>query len=139
VEFEVGVPRLQTCRVVGVGVPPRTPTAGGRRVARFSLRSTSALAIPDRVSVAMTEIAESMQDGACWLWPWVSGLQVMQALTEADLTELASLKGRHDEARTAVRHGRERGSVTLGGSRLPVTRPRGAGRGRGGWTADRVV
>ena len=27
-------------------------------------------------------------------------------------------------ARTAVRHGRERGSVTLGGRRVPVTRPR---------------
>ena len=26
--------------------------------------------------------------------------------------------------RTAVRHGRERGSVTLGGRRVPVTRPR---------------
>ncbi len=39
-------------------------------------------------------------------------------------TELAGPKGRHDEARTAVRHGRERGSVTLGGRRVSVTRPR---------------
>lgn len=31
-------------------------------------------------------------------------------------------KGRHDEARTAVRRGR--GSVSLGGRRVPVTRPR---------------
>ena len=37
---------------------------------------------------------------------------------------LAGPKGRHDQARTAVRHGRERGSVTLGGRRVAVTRPR---------------
>ena len=32
--------------------------------------------------------------------------------------------GRHDAARTAVRHGREHGSVTLGGRKVEVTRPR---------------
>ena len=53
-----------------------------------------------------------------------AGLQVMQALMEADVTELAGAKGRHDSARSAVRHGRERGSVTLGGRRVPVSRPR---------------
>ena len=37
---------------------------------------------------------------------------------------MAGPKGRHDQARTAVRHGRERGSVTLGGRRVAVTRPR---------------
>ena len=37
---------------------------------------------------------------------------------------MAGPKGRHDAGRTAVRHGRERGSVTLGGRRVPVTRPR---------------
>src|SRR5659263_339056 len=33
-------------------------------------------------------------------------------------------RGQHDPVRTAVRHGRERGSVTLGGRRVPITRPR---------------
>ena len=61
---------------------------------------------------------------ACWRWPWAPALQVMAALMEADVTALAGPKGRHDQARTAVRHGRERGSVTLGGRRVPVTRPR---------------
>jgi hypothetical protein len=32
--------------------------------------------------------------------------------------------GKHDPERTAVRHGDERGSVPLGGRRVPVTRPR---------------
>jgi putative transposase len=83
----------------------------------------SASAIPERVSVAMSEIAENMQEGLLALAVG-AGLQVMQALMEADVTTLAGPKSRHDSARTAVRHGRERGSVTLGGRRVAVTRPR---------------
>ena len=51
-------------------------------------------------------------------------VQVMQTLMAADVTTLAGPRGKHDQGRTAVRHGRERGSVTLGGRRVPVTRPR---------------
>src|ERR1700681_5057192 len=83
----------------------------------------SASAVPERVSVAMSEIAENMGEGLLALAVG-AGLQVMAALMDADVTELAGPKGRHDGARTAVRHGRERGSVTLGGRRVPVTRPR---------------
>jgi putative transposase len=36
----------------------------------------------------------------------------------------AGRRARHDPDRTATRHGTEQGSVTLGGRRLPVTRPR---------------
>jgi len=71
----------------------------------------------------MAEIAENMQEGLLALAVG-AGLQVMQTLMEADVTALAGPKGRHDAARTAVRHGCERGSVTLGGRRVPVTRPR---------------
>jgi hypothetical protein len=42
----------------------------------------------------------------------------------AEVAEIVGPKGRHDPARTAKRHGTEDGSVTLGGRRLPVTRPR---------------
>jgi transposase-like protein len=80
-------------------------------------------AIPERVSVAMAEIAENMGEGLLALAVG-AGLQVMAALMEADVTALAGPKGRHDGVRTAVRHGCERGSVTLGGRRVPVTRPR---------------
>ena len=80
-------------------------------------------AIPEQVSVAMAEIAENMQEGLLALAVG-AGLQVMQALMEADVTESAGPRGRHDATRTAVRHGRERGSVTLGGRRVPVSRPR---------------
>ena len=87
------------------------------------IQPVGATALPERVSVAMTEIAENMQEGLLALAVG-AGLQVMAALMEADVTALAGPKGRHDEARTAVRHGRERGSVTLGGRRVPLTRPR---------------
>ena len=45
-------------------------------------------------------------------------------LMEPDVSEWAGPKGKHNMARTAVRHGRERGSVTLGARRVPVSRPR---------------
>ena len=83
----------------------------------------SAPVIPERVGVAMAEIAENMHQGLLALAVG-AGLQVMVALMEADVSALAGPKGRHNVTRTAVRHGRERGSVTLGGRRVPVTRPR---------------
>ncbi len=85
--------------------------------------SVDATVIPERVGVAMTEIVENMQEGLLALAVG-AGLQVMQALMEADVAALAGPKGKHDVTRTAVRHGRERGSVTLGGRRVPATRPR---------------
>src|SRR6202158_5658334 len=96
----------------------------------------SASAVPERVCVAMSEIAENMGEGLLALAVG-AGLQVMQALMDADVTELARPKGRHDEARTAVRHGRERGSVTLGGRRVPVTRPRVRAADGAGGAPDR--
>src|SRR4051794_3673533 len=71
----------------------------------------------------MAEIAGSMREGLLALAVG-TGLQVMQVLMEADVTTLAGPKGKHDPQRAAVRHGSERGSVTLGGRRVPVGRPR---------------
>jgi len=84
------------------------------------------LVVPEQVSVAMAEIASSMREGLLALAVG-TGLQVMQVLMEADVTGLAGPRGRHDANRSAVRHGHERGSVTLGGRRVPVTRPRVCG------------
>ena len=80
-------------------------------------------AMPEHVNVAMAEIAGSMQEGLLALAVG-AGLQVMAALMQADVTALAGVKGKHDIDRTAVRHGHEYGSVTLGGRRVPVERPR---------------
>jgi transposase-like protein len=80
-------------------------------------------AMPETVSVSMAEIAEDMREGLLALAVG-TGLQVMQALMAEDVTAVCGPKGKHDPARTATRHGTEAGSVTLGGRRAPVTRPR---------------
>jgi putative transposase len=112
--------------VVGVGRSAKNSYSKGttmKKSSQIQSVDASTSAFPERVNVAMGEIAENMQEGLLALAVG-AGLQVMQALMEADVTALAGPKGRHDETRTAVRHGRERGSVTLGGRRVPVTRPR---------------
>ncbi len=110
--------------MAGVGRSAKNSDSKGTAVKKSSqIQPVGATALPDRVSVAMTEIAENMHEGLLALAVG-AGLQVMQALMEVDVTTLAGPKGKHDRARTAVRHGRERGSVTLGGRRVPVTRPR---------------
>ena len=106
------------------GVPPKNSDSKGTAVKKSSqIQPVGATALPERVSVAMTEIAENMHEGLLALAVG-AGLQVMAALMEADVTVLAGPKGKHNMTRTAVRHGRERGSVTLGGRRVPLTRPR---------------
>jgi putative transposase len=87
------------------------------------LIDTSALSVPEHVSVAIEEIAADLEEGLLALAVG-AGLQVMAQLMEADVAALCGPKGKHDPDRTAVRHGTERGSVTLGGRRVPVTRPR---------------
>ena len=84
---------------------------------------TSRPAMPETVSVALAEIAEDMQEGLLALAVG-AGLQVMSAMMEEDVTAVCGPRGRHDTERVAVRHGHERGSVSLGGRRVPVERPR---------------
>ena len=48
----------------------------------------------------------------------------MGQLMEADVTSVCGPKGVHDPDRCATRHGTERGSVTVGGRRVPVRPPR---------------
>jgi putative transposase len=52
------------------------------------------------------------------------GLEAMDELVEAEVSELAGPKGKHDRGRSVYRHGSEGGRVTLGGRRVPVRRPR---------------
>ena len=84
---------------------------------------TSKLAVPEQVSVAMGEIAADVREGLLALAVG-AGLQVMAQLMEADVTAVCGPRGKHDSDRTATRHGTDRGSVTLGGRRVPVRRPR---------------
>ena len=91
----------------------------------YQKNATSAMApvLPEAVSIAMAEVAGDVQEGLLAMAVG-TGLQVMAAMMNADVEAVCGPKGRHDSARSAVRHGTGDGSVTLGGRRVPVTRPR---------------
>jgi len=84
---------------------------------------SSGLAVPESVSVALGELAEDLREGLLALAVG-AGLQVMTALMEQDVAAACGPRGKHDPQRSATRHGRGGGSVTLGGRRVPVRRPR---------------
>jgi len=79
--------------------------------------------VPESVSVAVAELAEDLREGLLALAVG-AGLQVMTALMEQDVAAVCGPRGKHDPQRSATRHGHGGGSVTLGGRRVPVTRPR---------------
>jgi len=81
------------------------------------------VAVPERVTIAMGELAGAVEEGLLAL-AVATGLQVMHTMMNEDVITACGPKGRHDVGRAAVRHGTEAGSVTLGGRRIPVRRPR---------------
>jgi len=98
----------------------------GTAVGKGSQKDSSAAgahAVPEQVSVALGETVGDVREGLLALAVG-AGLQVTVAMMAADVTAAAGPKGAHDPARTATRHGSEDGSVTLGGRRVPVRRPR---------------
>jgi len=112
--------------VVGLGCSAKKTQRQGTAVTKKYQTTefdTSALAVPEQVSLAMEEIAADMREGLLALAVG-AGLQVMQQLMGADVTAACGPRGKHDPDRTATRHGTEAGSVTLGGRRVPISRPR---------------
>jgi putative transposase len=85
--------------------------------------TAGAIPLPDSVRLAMDDIAGTMREGLLAM-AVTAGLGVMSALMEESVTAIAGPKGKHQPGRRAVRHGSEAGSVTLGGRRVPVRRPR---------------
>ena len=83
----------------------------------------TSMAVPGQVSIEMDQIGADMREGLLALAVG-AGLQVMAQLMEADVTAVCGPKGKHNRDRVAVRHGTGAGSVTLGGRRVPVARPR---------------
>jgi len=75
------------------------------------------------VQEALGELAGAAREGLLALSVGV-GLGVLSELMAEEVDDVVGPKGRHDAERTAVRHGSEAGSVTLGGRRVPVERPR---------------
>jgi putative transposase len=81
------------------------------------------LELPASVTVAVAELASAARQGLLALAVG-TGLQVLQAMLDEDVTRLVGAKGRHNPGRATVRHGSEPGQVTLGGRRVRVRRPR---------------
>jgi putative transposase len=79
--------------------------------------------LPARVEEALGELADQAKEGLLALSTAV-GLRVLADLMEEEVEEIAGPRGKHDPRRRAKRHGKERGSVTLGGRRLRIRRPR---------------
>jgi putative transposase len=106
-----------------------TPGAFDEIAARDRLRlvpaTTLGLAerLAGRLDGHLARFAEHMREGLLAASVAV-GLDVMAELMDAEVTDLAGPKGKHNPARTAKRHGTEHGTVTLGGRRVGVRRPR---------------
>jgi putative transposase len=79
--------------------------------------------LPPRIQEALGELVGAAREGLLGLSVGV-GLGVVHELMEQGVDEVVGLKGRHSADRAAVRHGHEDGSMTLGGRRVRVRRPR---------------
>jgi hypothetical protein len=90
---------------------------------RTATTDRAQLVLPGQVTVAVAELAQAAREGLLALAVG-TGLQVLQAMLAEDVARLVGPRGRHNPARTAVRHGTEPGQVTLGGRRVRVRRPR---------------
>src|SRR5437660_7687779 len=80
-------------------------------------------ALPPQIQEALGELVGAAREGLLALSVGV-GLGVVHELMELEVDEVVGAKGKHDPGRVAVRHGHEDGSMTLGGRRVAVRRPR---------------
>src|SRR3954466_2372613 len=85
--------------------------------------ATSESPLPPRIQEALGELVGAAREGLLALSVGV-GLGVVHELMELEIDEVVGPKGKHDADRAAVRHGHQDGSMTLGGRRVAVRRPR---------------
>ena len=79
--------------------------------------------LPEHVQVSLAETASAAKQGLL-AFAVAVGLDVFKTLCQEDVTGICGPKGKHDPDRTAYRHTRERSSVTLGGRKVAVDKPR---------------
>jgi putative transposase len=79
--------------------------------------------LPSEIQEALGELVGAAREGLLALSVGL-GLGVVHQLMEREVDEVVGPKGKHNPDRTAKRHGHEDGSMTLGGRRVPVSRPR---------------
>ncbi len=80
-------------------------------------------ALPPRIQEALGELVGAAREGLLALSVGV-GLGVVHELMELEVDEVVGPKSKHNPDRAAKRHGHEDGSMTMGGRRVPVCRPR---------------
>jgi len=79
--------------------------------------------LPPQVQEALGELVGAAREGLLALSVGV-GLGVVHELMEFEVDEVVGPRGKHNAGRVAKRHGHEYGSMTLGGRRVAVRRPR---------------
>ena len=79
--------------------------------------------LPAPIQEALGELVGAAREGLLALSVGV-GLGVVHELMALEVDEVVGPKGKHNPDRTAKRHGHEDGSMTLGGRRVAVRRPR---------------
>src|SRR3954452_22415435 len=83
----------------------------------------SEMPLPAEIQEALGALVGAAREGLLALSVGV-GLGVVHELMELEVAEVVGPKGKHNPQRTATRHGHEDGSMTLGGRRVAVSRPR---------------
>lgn len=83
----------------------------------------SEMPLPAEIQEALGELVGSAREGLLALSVG-AGLSLVSRLMELEVELLAGPKGSQNPDRVAKRHGYEQGSVTLGGRRVPIRRPR---------------
>src|SRR5687767_12535876 len=79
--------------------------------------------LPPQIQEALGELVGAAREGLLALSVGV-GLGVVHELMELEVDEVVGPKCKHNRDRVAVRHAHEDGSMTLGGRRVQVRRPR---------------
>ncbi len=96
-----------------------TVTAAKVATAKWAMKED----LPEAVLEALGELAGAAEEGLMALAAGL-GLGAIRELMEIEVAEICGPKGKHDPKRKATRWSTEQGSVTLGGRRMPVERPR---------------
>ncbi|MGI8430248.1 MAG: IS256 family transposase [Solirubrobacteraceae bacterium] len=79
--------------------------------------------LPAEIQEALGELVGAAREGLLALSVGLD-LTVVHQLMEREVDEVVGPKSKHNALRTAKRHGHDDGSMTLGGRRAPVRRPR---------------
>jgi putative transposase len=83
----------------------------------------SEMPLPAEIQEALGELVGVAREGLLAVSVGL-GLTVVHQLMELEVDQVVGPKGKWNRDRTAKRHGHERGSMTLGGRRVEVSRPR---------------